>query len=141
MLEFQQFNAMWDRTTREYEERAGELLEAMRQRHELDARNLRTKHASASLSLRQSSRLLDLRRIEQTLAKQGEYAEAQKIKVQADSLEAAEQSRAMAEREQQIAKAEAALISRQDTEVGGLPTSACLSAPCVATRAPASSWL
>ena len=37
MLEFQQFNAMWDRKMKEYEERAGELLEAMRQRHLLDA--------------------------------------------------------------------------------------------------------
>ena len=37
MLEFQQFNQMWDETMIEYEQRAGELLEAMRQRHEIDA--------------------------------------------------------------------------------------------------------
>ena len=37
MLEFQQFNAMWDRKAKEYEERAGELLEAMRQRHQVSA--------------------------------------------------------------------------------------------------------
>ena len=35
-LEFQQFNAVWDAKMREYEERAGELLEAMRLRHVLD---------------------------------------------------------------------------------------------------------
>eukprot|EP00965_Chrysotila_dentata_P205354 6182906-Pleurochrysis_carterae.AAC.1 len=41
MLEFQQFNAMWDAKMGEYEQRATELLEAMRARHTLDARELR----------------------------------------------------------------------------------------------------
>ena len=50
MLEFQQFNAMWDRKTSEYEERAAELLEAMRQRHALDQLELRKKSASEPAS-------------------------------------------------------------------------------------------
>ena len=80
MLEFQQFNSMWDRTMKEYEERAGELLEAMRQRHELDLRELRQKRAAdAPAKVRQSSKLLDLRRTEGVLARQGEYAEAHKV--------------------------------------------------------------
>lgn len=71
MIEFQQFNAMWDRTMKEYEERAGELLEAMRQRHEIDVRELlHTKSSRAPTAIKQSPKLLDLRRIEETLAKQ-----------------------------------------------------------------------
>ena len=122
MIEFQQFNAMWDRTMKEYEERASELLEAMRQRHEIDAGELRAKHAlrEAPSSIKHSPKLLDLRRIEDTLAKQGEYTEAHAVKTRADRLEAAERERAMAERAQQLAKVEAAFHHRQDQEVNAL---------------------
>ena len=47
MLEFQQFNTMWDRKMKEYDERAAELLEAMRQRHELDASEFGQKKLAA----------------------------------------------------------------------------------------------
>lgn len=120
MLEFQTFNAMWDRTMKEYEERALELLEAMRQRHELDAHELRAKSASAPSSLKQSSKLLGLRRSEKALAKQGNYAEAQMVKLDADKLESDERERALAEREVQLAKAEAAHHTRQEHELQAL---------------------
>ena len=97
MLEFQQFNAMWDRKTSEYEERAAELLEAMRQRHELDAREQRHEQQAAGRP-KHSSKLLDLRRIEVSLAKQGDYQEAQKVKVRADAMEKAEVARHTAHR-------------------------------------------
>jgi hypothetical protein len=70
MLEFQSFNIMWDRTMKEYEERASELLEAMRQRHELDVHELREKAGGPLGAIKQSPKLLDLRRIEVTLARQ-----------------------------------------------------------------------
>jgi len=120
MLEFQQFNAMWDRTMKEYEERAGELLEAMRQRHELDAREFRAKHTAAAAAPKQSPKLLDLRRIEKTLAKQGQYVEAQKVKLRADELEVSESERAHGENEKHISKLESALMARQDQEVNAL---------------------
>lgn len=43
MLDFQQFTAAWDDKMKEYEERATELLEAMRQRHMLDYNDFRSK--------------------------------------------------------------------------------------------------
>ena len=61
MLEFQQFNAMWDRKMKEYEERAGELLEAMRQRHLLDAQEFKKRGAEGLRRPKYSSELLDLR--------------------------------------------------------------------------------
>merc|ERR1711865_902143 len=48
MLEFQQFNSMWDNKMKEYEQRAGELLEAMRQRHVLDLREFHKKKEEAT---------------------------------------------------------------------------------------------
>ena len=117
MLEFQQFNEMWDRTMHEYEERARELLEAMRQRHELDFTELREKGAGSGVNIKASAKLLDLRRIEQTLAKQGEYTEAHKVKLRADRMEYAERERALGEKEQQLIKAEQATLHRQDHEV------------------------
>lgn len=120
MLEFRQFNSMWDRTMKEYEERATELLEAMRQRHELDLREQRAKTLDAGKRMRQSPKLLDLRRIERTLAKRGEYASAQRVKLEADELEAAEAEVAMGQREAQLVKAEAVLLSKQDQEVNAL---------------------
>lgn len=120
MLEFQQFNGMWDRTMREYEDRASELLEAMRQRHELALQELRAKMTEAGKRVRHSPKLLDLRRIEQTLAKRGEYAEAHRVKLQADDIEAQEHEAALTQREAQLAKAENALLERQDQEVNAL---------------------
>ena len=120
MLEFRQFNSMWNRTMKEYEERATELLEAMRQRHELDLREQRAKTLDAGKRMRQSPKLLDLRRIERTLAKRGEYASAQRVKLEADELEAAEAEVAMGQREAQLVKAEAVLLSKQDQEVNAL---------------------
>ena len=120
MLEFQSFNVMWDRTMREYDDRAKDLLETMRQRHKLDLHELCTKSAASHDSLKRSPILLDLRRTEQALATQGEFAEAHEVKLRADHLEASEWSRASAEREQQLAKAEAATLHRQDKEVSAI---------------------
>jgi len=120
MLEFQQFNAMWDHTMKEYEERAGELLEAMRQRHELDAREFRAKHEAAVTAPKWSPKVLDMRQVERTLAKQGQYMEAQKVKDRAEKLEAEETQRAAAEREEHLHKLESGLAERQDQEVSAL---------------------
>jgi len=57
----------------------------MRQRHEFDIRELREKHSAAPSMLKHSPKLLDLRRIEQTLAKRGEYGEAHRVKQRADA--------------------------------------------------------
>lgn len=121
MLEFQQFNDMWDRQMKEYDDRAAELLEAMRQRHELDAAEFgQKKAAEPARKPKHSSELLDLRRIEQVLARQGEYVEAQKVKVRADTVEAAEIERAKVEREQSLLHVEARFLARQEQELSAL---------------------
>jgi len=121
MLEFQQFNSMWDNKMKEYEQRAGELLEAMRQRHVLDLREFHKKKEEATtMRPKHSKDLLDLRKIQVTLAKQGDYAEAQRVKVQGDGLEATEVERARQEREQQTLGTEGKLLHRQEQELKAL---------------------
>ena len=121
MLEFQQFNSMWDNKMKEYEQRAGELLEAMRQRHVLDLREFhKKKEEGPGMRPKHSKDLLDLRKIQVTLAKQGDYTEAQKVKVQGDGLEATEVERARQEREQQALGTEGKLLHRQEQELKAL---------------------
>merc|ERR1719353_2479791 len=97
---------------KEYEQRAGELLEAMRQRHVLDLREFhKKKEEGTAIRPKHSKDLLDLRKIQVTLAKQGDYVEAQKVKVQGDGLEATEIERARQEREQQALGTEGKRIS------------------------------
>ena len=121
MLEFQQFNTMWDRKMKEYDERAAELLEAMRQRHELDAHEFQEKKlAEPPKKTKHSSELLDQRRIEGVLARSGDYAEAQKVKVRADAMEVAEHDRAKLEREQHMMTVHAKFTHRQEQELNAL---------------------
>jgi len=121
MLEFQEFNAAWDSKMKEYEERATELLEAMRQRHQLDYSDFRRKAESEPAKKPKFSReLLDLRRIELTLAKQCEYGEAQKIKVQADAMEAGELDRLHVGGLQHLGTLEAKFLHKQDQELSAL---------------------
>ena len=67
-----------------------------------------------------SKDLLDLRHTEVTLAKQGMYADAHKVKVRADAMEAAEIERMQAEREQQISHAEVKYLHKQEQELRAL---------------------
>lgn len=121
MLEFQQFNAMWDKKMKEYEERAMELEEAMRQRHAMDLREFQKKKQSEPLKKPKFSKeLLNLRTIQETLAKQGEYAEAQKVKNKADQLEAWELERMRQDRNQGYQNTEAKFIHKQQQEIGAL---------------------
>ena len=93
----------------------------MRQRHLLDQDEFRKGvEAGPAHRPKASKELLDLRRIELVLAKQGEYAEAQKVKVRADALEVAEADRAKAEREQQMLNAQGKFQARQEQELSAL---------------------
>lgn len=110
MLEFQQFNLIWDRKMAEYETHALELVEAMKERHQAELRDYQRRLIGRQVRPKYSKDLLNLRKIQETLAKQKEYvnlecwpafhpfisnplplysyAEAHKMKLKADALEA-----------------------------------------------------
>ena len=72
MLEFQQFNLIWDKKMAEYERHAEELVEAMKERHAAELRDYQRKLMGKQIRPKFSRDLLNLRKIQETLAKQKE---------------------------------------------------------------------
>ena len=72
MLEFQQFNLIWDKKMAEYERRAEDLVEAMKERHAAELRDYQRKLMGKQVRPKFSRDLLNLRKIQDTLAKQKE---------------------------------------------------------------------
>ena len=121
MLEFQQLKELWEYKINEYENRASELLDAMRQRHGYELCEVRRKFTLEPMRKpKKSKELLQLRTIERALAKRGEYAEAQLVKAKSDGLEAAELTRMEAERGQLVSKMEVKWLHRQGQELAAL---------------------
>lgn len=102
MLEFQQFNAVWDKKMTEYEQHAEELIEAMKDRHAAELRDYQRRLMSKEIKPKFSRDLLNLRKIQETLAKQKDYAEAHKMKLKADALEAWEIEKWQSVRQQEL---------------------------------------
>lgn len=86
MLEFQQFNSEWDRRMADYEENAARLILSMKEKHVEELREFQQKLIAKATIPRHSKEYLNLRRIQDVLAKQKNYAEAAKIKQKADEL-------------------------------------------------------
>lgn len=72
MLEFQQFNLIWDKKMAEYERHAEDLVEAMKERHAAELRDYQRKLMGKQIRPKFSRDLLNLRKIQETLAKQKE---------------------------------------------------------------------
>ncbi len=72
MLEFQQFNLIWDKKMAEYEAHSEELVEAMKERHAAELRDYQRKLLGKEIRPKFSKDLLNLRKIQETLAKQKE---------------------------------------------------------------------
>lgn len=106
MLEFQQFTALyvvrprtvaiacgvgsrlfrWDKKISDFEKHAKELEDAMKERHSLELKQFHEQNDFGQVRPKYSRDLLNLRKIQETLARQSEYAEAHKVKVKADNL-------------------------------------------------------
>lgn len=91
MLEFQQFNILWDKKMKDYEDHAQNLASKMKERHESELIEWQKKMISTSQRrLKFSKELLNLRKIEHCLAKQKDYQQAALMKARADKQEAYE---------------------------------------------------
>lgn len=88
MLEFQQFNMVWDKKMMAYEENAEKLIASMKERHAAELKAFQQRLISKTSAPKFSKELLNLRKIQEALAKQKDYVEAAKIKKKADELEA-----------------------------------------------------
>merc|ERR1719281_1546486 len=92
MKELQEFNEIWDRKVAEFEAHAANLQSTLAARHqgEHQAYLEKLRAETEPRTPRWSKDLLNLRKIQETLAKMKKYAEAGKTKAQADQVEAKE---------------------------------------------------
>lgn len=90
MLDFQRLNKDWDDKMNEYESNSEELVETMKSRHITELREFQKKLLERHSQPKYSKELLNLRSIQETLARNKDYSEAHKIKLKADALESYE---------------------------------------------------
>eukprot|EP00960_Hanusia_phi_P047405 758388-Hanusia_phi.AAC.6 len=121
MLEFQQFNALWDKRMAEFEQKSADLEEAMKERHGTELMEyIRNAQSEPLRKPKFSKELLNLRRIQQTLAKQKEYAEAHKIKLKADNLEAFELEKMRNQHQMRLSNVVEKFKAKQTSELQAL---------------------
>mmetsp|Transcript_29771 Transcript_29771/g.43681 ORF Transcript_29771/g.43681 Transcript_29771/m.43681 type:complete len:276 (-) Transcript_29771:210-1037(-) len=121
MLEFQQFNKTWDKKNADYEKQSEGLTVNMKERHTAEFQEFQKK-----LLLKQQQRpkfsteLLNLRKIEEHLAKAKDYNEAHKMKTRADALEAVELKRCSKIRQREMAQQEEKFKFSKEQEIENL---------------------
>jgi len=122
MAELQEFNEIWDRKSAEFEAHAANLqntlAERHKQEHQVQVEKLRKE--TEPRTPRWSKDLLNLRKIQETLAKMKKYPEADKTKAQADKVEAQEHQNWKVKRETKIQALEEQFLHKQQLEMGGL---------------------
>jgi ATP phosphoribosyltransferase regulatory subunit HisZ len=72
MLQFQQFNKEWDKKMSDYENKSEELVEAMKERHLSELKAFQAKVQQKQSRPKFSKELLNLRKIQDTLARNKE---------------------------------------------------------------------
>jgi len=122
MKELQEFNEIWDKKVADFEHHAANLQNTLAARHKQEhgAFMEKVRKETAPRTPRWSRELLNLRRIQETLAKQKKYSEAAKTKQEADTMEAKEHGAWKAKREAKIATLEDQFLQKQQAEMGGL---------------------
>lgn len=119
--QFAEFSAAWDNYMAEYEATAYRSLEKLKEKHMLEFQSFREKVLrEARMRVKHSKELLELRKKEQTLAKQGMYDQAEVVKNKADQLEEWERARNEAQVEQMAEKKEAQLRRQQQLALAAL---------------------
>merc|ERR1719199_1731559 len=108
---------VWDKKMTEYERHAEELLEAMKERHAAELREFQRKLLGKQQKPKFSRELLNLRKIQEHLAKQKDYTEAHKMKLKSDALEAWELEKWRNLKQQEMFQKEAKFKHRQQQEL------------------------
>ena len=102
----------------EYEKHATKLMEELKQRHanELTEFQINLVQKMGSRPPKFSRDLLNLRKIQETLARQKDYKEAHKMKLKADSIEAYELEKVRSDAQVTMYNKEARIIARHKKE-------------------------
>lgn len=121
MMEFANFNKIWNEKIDKFEEYQLEQESQMIERHSNELAEFHMKMtAEQHHGLKYSKDLLNLRAIQRTLAQQRNYADAQKVKLKGDKIESVELKRISQEKEEIYHHKEQGLLQRQRQELEGL---------------------
>merc|ERR1712070_1268233 len=121
MMEFQQFNAIWDKKMEEFEMNAKQLVDNMKKKHASDLFRFKDKlQKTMPYRPKFSKELLNTRKIQETLAKMKQYAEAHKVKLKADHLEQVELDKLRQQHAHKLAAQEMQFSQRQQSELNAL---------------------
>ena len=90
MLEFQQFNLLWDKKSKDYEDQCDNQIKSMKDRHLEELKEFQHKLLEKQQKPKFSTVLLNYRKVEERLARSKNYSEAHKVKAKADRIEATE---------------------------------------------------
>ena len=86
MVEFYQFDKLWNDRLQEFDVQARMLEESMVERHYSELCDFRDMILNKRLKPKFSKALLNLRKIQETLAKQKQFTDAYKVKLKANEL-------------------------------------------------------
>lgn len=122
VADMKEFNDIWEQKTSEFENHAFTLRQTLAQRHLEEHQKYleKLRQSTEPKTPRWSKDLLNLRKIQETLAKMKKYAEAEKTKIQADNKEAEEHQEWKVKREAKIAALDEHFLHKQQLEMGGL---------------------
>lgn len=86
--QLEEFNKVWDKYMTDYEEKALESLEKLKEKHISEVAELHERlKRELVFHFKSSKQLIDLRQKEEALVKLKKYNEAERVKAQADALE------------------------------------------------------
>merc|ERR1711939_1246620 len=108
MKELQEFNEIWDKKVADFEAHAASLQNTLATRHKQEhgAFMEKTRRETNPRTPRWTQELLNLRKIQETLAKQKKYTDAAQMKKEADAVEAKEHGLWKKKRDAKIAMLE-----------------------------------
>lgn len=121
LVEFNQFNQLWDKKMADFQQNAEDLERSLLQKQAQQMAELRESlERQLPPKAKLSPELLNLRKIQESLAKQKDYAEAHRVQQRVFEQEKQEQGKYEAQREQKIAAKEAQLAQKQKIELDSL---------------------
>lgn len=118
MLEFQNFNRIWNEKIDTFEEHQLDCEAAMLERHSMELAEF---HADMTSEIPKkpkfSKDLLNVRSIQDTLARAKSYSDAHKVKLKGDKMEAMELEKINRDRAEKYSKKEATILARHRSEL------------------------
>lgn len=121
ILEFNNFNQEWDKRMNEFQMHSSQLIKGLEEKHIGQHEEYRKElEEKVPIKFKPSPELLNLRKIQVSLAKQKEYKEAHQVQVRAQKLEQQEHDKYMEERSYKIENFENKLFQKQENEMEAL---------------------